>query len=92
MVGNPSVRRVRDEPAGTVDRVKVSMCGKVLPFKYLRQPGVPDDGGEEPCNMEFAREANPKGDRATITMSGKFLPYKYYGAQQGVPEYGYKGE
>jgi cyanate lyase len=23
-------------------------------------------------------------------MSGKFLPYKYYGAEQGVPEYGYK--
>jgi cyanate lyase len=43
-------------------------------------------------NMEFAREANPKGDRVKITMSGKFLPYKYYGAQQGVPEYGYKEE
>jgi cyanate lyase len=41
-------------------------------------------------NIEFAREANPKGDRVKITMSGKFLPYKYYGAQQGVPEYGYK--
>ena len=40
--------------------------------------------------MEFARVANPKGDRVKITMSGKFLPYKYYGAQQGVPEYGYK--
>ena len=24
-------------------------------------------------------------------MSGKFLPYKYYGAEQGVPEYGFKG-
>jgi cyanate lyase len=43
-------------------------------------------------NMEFAREASPKGDRVKITMSGKFLPYKYYGAQQGVPEYGYKEE
>jgi cyanate lyase len=43
-------------------------------------------------NMEFAREANPKGDRVKITMSGKFLPYKYYGAQQGVPEYGFKEE
>ncbi|HEX3971554.1 MAG TPA: cyanase [Stellaceae bacterium] len=43
-------------------------------------------------NMDFAREANPKGDRVKITMSGKFLPYKYYDAQQGVPEYGYKEE
>jgi cyanate lyase len=43
-------------------------------------------------NIEMAREANPKGDRVKITMSGKFLPYKYYGAQQGVPEYGYKEE
>ena len=43
-------------------------------------------------NIEFAREANPKGDRVKITMSGKFLPYKYYSAQQGVPEYGYKEE
>jgi cyanate lyase len=25
-------------------------------------------------------------------MSGKFLPYKYYGAEQGVPEYGFKEE
>jgi len=41
-------------------------------------------------NMEFDREANPKGDRVKITMSGKFLPYKYYGNQQGVPEYGFK--
>jgi len=41
-------------------------------------------------NFELAREANAKGDRVKITMSGKFLPYKYYGAQQGVPEYGYK--
>jgi hypothetical protein len=23
-------------------------------------------------------------------MSGKFLPYKYYGAEQGVPDYGFK--
>jgi cyanate lyase len=23
-------------------------------------------------------------------MSGKFLPYKYYGAEQGIPEYGFK--
>ena len=43
-------------------------------------------------NLELAREANAKGDRVKIAMSGKFLPYKYYGAQQGVPEYGYKEE
>jgi len=65
---------------------------QVSAVQILRQPGVPDDGDEEPCNMEFARVANPKGDRVKITMSGKFLPYKYYGAQQGVPEYRYKEE
>ena len=43
-------------------------------------------------NIEFSREANPKGDRVKIGMSGKFLPYKYYGNQQGVPEYGFKEE
>ena len=41
-------------------------------------------------NFEFEREPNPKGDRVRITMSGKFLPYKYYGAEQGIPEYGFK--
>ena len=41
-------------------------------------------------NIEFSREANPKGDRVKIGMSGKFLPYKYYGNQQGVPDYGLK--
>ena len=41
-------------------------------------------------NIEFSREANPKGDRVKIGMSGKFLPYKYYGNQQGTPEYGFK--
>jgi cyanate lyase len=41
-------------------------------------------------NMEFEREANPKGDRVRITMSGKFLPYKYYGNEQGIPDYGFK--
>lgn len=41
-------------------------------------------------NMELAREPNPKGDRVKITLSGKFLPYKYYGAEQGIPEYGFK--
>lgn len=43
-------------------------------------------------NMEFKREANPKGDRVKITMSGKFLPFKYYGAEQGIPDYGFKEE
>ncbi len=43
-------------------------------------------------NIEFEREPNPKGDRVKLTMSGKFLPYKYYGAEQGIPEYGYKEE
>jgi cyanate lyase len=43
-------------------------------------------------NIEFSREANPKGDRVKIGMSGKFLPYKYYGNQQGVPDYGLKEE
>ncbi len=41
-------------------------------------------------NMEFEREANPKGDRVKISMSGKFLPYKYYGNEQGIPDYGFK--
>ena len=41
-------------------------------------------------NIEFEREPNPKGDRVKIAMSGKFLPYKYYGAEQGIPEYGFK--
>ncbi len=41
-------------------------------------------------DMSFEREPNPKGDRVRITMSGKFLPYKYYGAEQGIPEYGFK--
>ena len=41
-------------------------------------------------NIEIEREPNPKGDRVKISMSGKFLPYKYYGAEQGVPEYGFR--
>ncbi len=40
--------------------------------------------------FDFEREPNPKGDRVRITMSGKFLPFKYYGAEQGIPEYGFK--
>ena len=43
-------------------------------------------------NMDFEREANPKGDRVRITMSGKFLPFKYYGNEQGIPDYGFKEE
>ncbi len=41
-------------------------------------------------DMHMEREPSPKGDRVRITMSGKFLPHKYYGAEQGVPELGYK--
>ena len=41
-------------------------------------------------DMEISREPNPKGDRVRLSMSGKFLPFKYYGAEQGLPEYGFK--
>ncbi len=43
-------------------------------------------------DFQMERLANPKGDRVKFTMSGKFLPYKYYGAEQGIPEYGFKEE
>ena len=43
-------------------------------------------------DLDLDRLANPKGDRVRLTMSGKFLPYKYYGAEQGLPEYGFKEE
>jgi len=43
-------------------------------------------------DLKLDRLANPKGDRVQLVMSGKFLPYKYYGAEQGVPEYGFKEE
>ena len=43
-------------------------------------------------DLEFDRLAHPKGDRVRLLMSGKFLPYKYYGAEQGLPEYGFKEE
>ena len=43
-------------------------------------------------DLEVDRLANPKGDRVRLVMSGKFLPYKYYGAEQGVPECGFKEE
>ncbi len=43
-------------------------------------------------DIGIEREPNPRGDRVRISMSGKFLPYRYYGAEQGIPEYGYKEE
>ncbi len=43
-------------------------------------------------DLDLDRLANPKGDRVRLTMTGKFLPYKYYGAEQGLPEYGFKEE
>jgi cyanate lyase len=43
-------------------------------------------------DLELDRQAHAKGDRVRLVMSGKFLPYKYYGAEQGVPEYGFKEE
>jgi cyanate lyase len=43
-------------------------------------------------DLDMSREAHEKGDRVRLTMSGKFLPYRYYGAQQGIPELGYKEE
>ena len=41
-------------------------------------------------DLRLERLAHAKGDRLQIVMSGKFLPYKYYGAEQGVPEYGFR--
>ena len=43
-------------------------------------------------DFQFERMEHEKGDRVKIEMTGKFLPYKYYGAEQGIPEYGYKEE
>ena len=43
-------------------------------------------------DFDFERQPHAKGDRVKISMSGKFLPYKYYGAEQGIPEYGFKEE
>ena len=50
------------------------------------------DGIMSAIDFDFAldRVANPKGDRVAISMTGKFLPYRYYGAEQGLPEYGFK--
>ncbi len=43
-------------------------------------------------DLAIERQPDPKGDRVRITMSGKFLPYKYYGAEQGIPQLGYREE
>jgi cyanate lyase len=40
----------------------------------------------------FERQPHDRGDRVKLTLSGKFLPYRYYGAEQGIPEFGYKEE
>jgi cyanate lyase len=50
------------------------------------------DGIMSDFDLKFDRLPHAKGDRVQIVMSGKFLPYKYYGAEQGVPEYGFKEE
>src|SRR5260221_12025995 len=41
-------------------------------------------------DLQLERLQHEKGDRVQLTMSGKFLPYRYYGAEQGIPEMGYK--
>jgi cyanate lyase len=43
-------------------------------------------------DLDIDRKAHATGDRVRLVMSGKFLPYKYHGAEQGVPEYGFKEE
>ena len=43
-------------------------------------------------DVDLSRLAHEKGDRVKLTLSGKFLPYRYYGAEQGLPEFGYKEE
>jgi cyanate lyase len=43
-------------------------------------------------DLDLGHLAHAKGDRVRLTVTGKFLPYKYYGAEQGVPEYGFKEE
>lgn len=42
--------------------------------------------------LEPDRPPHAKGDRVRLVMSGKFLPCKYCGAEQGLPEYGFKEE
>jgi cyanate lyase len=41
-------------------------------------------------DVQLSRQAHEKGDRVQFILSGKFLPYRYYGAEQGLPELGYK--
>jgi cyanate lyase len=41
-------------------------------------------------DVQLSRVAHEKGDRVQFVLSGKFLPYRYYGAEQGLPEAGYK--
>lgn len=41
-------------------------------------------------DLDLSRLPREKGDRVQLVMSGKFLPYRYYGAEQGIPENGYK--
>ena len=62
-----------------------------LPLKDVIQEKF-GDGIMSAIDFDFQMErlANPKGDRVQFTLSGKFLPYKYYGAEQGIPEYGFK--
>src|ERR1700719_169827 len=43
-------------------------------------------------DLVIQRLPDPKGDRGRLLVSGKFLPYKCYGAEQGLPEYGFKEE
>jgi cyanate lyase len=52
------------------------------------------DGIMSAIDFDFALERLPheRGDRVKLSMSGKFLPYRYYGAEQGIPEFGYKEE
>jgi cyanate lyase len=52
------------------------------------------DGIMSAIDFDFALDRQPheRGDRVKLTMSGKFLPYRYYGAEQGIPEFGYKEE
>ncbi|HKN30816.1 MAG TPA: cyanase [Roseiarcus sp.] len=43
-------------------------------------------------DLKLDRLPHANGDRVQLVMGGKFLPYKYYGAEQGVPENGFKEE
>jgi cyanate lyase len=43
-------------------------------------------------DCDLSRLPHEKGDRVKFTLTGKFLPYRYYGAEQGLPEFGYKEE